>query len=454
MQDDKKIKNFFAADIEKYHKGLLSARERHELEKAALDDPFLADALEGYALAGVNPIADINELKRKLSDRTNKTKVVPLASDQRTFRWWFRVAVMIIVVAGAGILVYQFVFNKKTNEVAQNKIEEIKPISKDSEKTTTPVTIIKDKTIASTNSEKKESKNISSTHELSNKPQTNIVSSPKESGKVASPSFKRLKKESIAATQSVKEDSANLKNTLAEKSTFKSNNNQNDFFVHGVANKKPARISNDKFAIASNMNNNAAILVRNNVFRGEIVDANNNPLPFANITNVDDSVGTYADAKGNFNIVSPDTVLNVQVQSLGYTNTITQLHNNVKNNSVTLQENKDMDAVVISHKKINSERRSLDNNMKVEESEPDDGWYNYDVYLANNLKVPETIRTKHENGEVEISFEVNKNGEPTNLKVEKSLCNECDKEAIRLIKQGPKWKRKAKRGRTMVAIPF
>src|SRR5580658_5011441 len=38
---------YSASDIEKYRKGELSAREMHDLEQAALDDPFLADAIEG-----------------------------------------------------------------------------------------------------------------------------------------------------------------------------------------------------------------------------------------------------------------------------------------------------------------------------------------------------------------------------------------------------------------------
>ena len=40
MGTDNNIKNFTSADIEKYHKGLLSFKERHELEKAALEDPL------------------------------------------------------------------------------------------------------------------------------------------------------------------------------------------------------------------------------------------------------------------------------------------------------------------------------------------------------------------------------------------------------------------------------
>jgi TonB family protein len=93
--------------------------------------------------------------------------------------------------------------------------------------------------------------------------------------------------------------------------------------------------------------------------------------------------------------------------------------------------------------------------VKLEEPEPADGWDNYDTYIANNLNPPDEIKTKQNSGgEVEISFEVDKNGNPVNIKVEKSLCSKCDQEAIRLIKQGPKWKRNAKKGRTTVTVPF
>ena len=62
MSENNNIKRFTAADIEKYHKGLLSAKEKNALEKASLDDPFLADALEGYSTAGVYIADDMQEL--------------------------------------------------------------------------------------------------------------------------------------------------------------------------------------------------------------------------------------------------------------------------------------------------------------------------------------------------------------------------------------------------------
>ena len=90
--------------------------------------------------------------------------------------------------------------------------------------------------------------------------------------------------------------------------------------------------------------------------------------------------------------------------------------------------------------------------MVTEEPEPEEGWDAFDEYLANNLKPPPNI-VKPADREVKLSFEVDKNGEPTNIKIEKSLCGECDAEAVRLLKEGPKWKRK-KNKRAQVSIKF
>ena len=187
-------------------------------------------------------------------------------------------------------------------------------------------------------------------------------------------------------------------------------------------------------------NNN---LARTNVFRGQVVDADNNVIPFANITNTADNIGTYTDAKGNFALTSPDSVLNVQVRSLGYENNVSQLNNQRPTNQVVMQEDRSLAEVVVSQKKVNS-TRSRTSTMVLEEPEPVDGWTNYDAYLVNNLNVPDNYKSRQtQGGSVTLSFEVNGKGEPVNITVTRSLCESCDKEAIRLVKEGPKWKRKS-----------
>ena len=40
-------KNYTSADIQQYLDGKMDAAEMHAFEKALMDDPFLADAMEG-----------------------------------------------------------------------------------------------------------------------------------------------------------------------------------------------------------------------------------------------------------------------------------------------------------------------------------------------------------------------------------------------------------------------
>ncbi|MGZ5219957.1 MAG: hypothetical protein ACXWC7_07755, partial [Chitinophagaceae bacterium] len=130
MAKDNNIKTFTAVDIEKYHKGLLSANEMHAIEKAALDDPFLADALEGYASA-VNVDADVAELRSRLTKRTEEeNKAVPVATGKTVSFYWWKVAAMFVLIAGAGLIVYRLGFTDKKNDLAQS-------VSKETESATT-----------------------------------------------------------------------------------------------------------------------------------------------------------------------------------------------------------------------------------------------------------------------------------------------------------------------------
>jgi TonB family protein len=61
------------SQIRKYLNGELDARAMHELERQALDDPFLADALEGYEQRG-NQEQHLSDLQNRLQHRIIPTK--------------------------------------------------------------------------------------------------------------------------------------------------------------------------------------------------------------------------------------------------------------------------------------------------------------------------------------------------------------------------------------------
>lgn len=463
MANDKNITTFTIIDIEKYHKGLLSAKEMHTLEKAALDDPFLADALEGYAVSGIDINADIAELKKRLTKRTEEeAKVVPIAVTKRSnFNWW-KVAAMVILIAGAGLIVYQFGLNKKEAEIAQSTRKE-NPVetTKDSEVMNPSTPVNADSNASLMTKEKTEEKKTSSTRKnLSIKSQSKPA--PGKDAEAANESAQPVQEITTAnapATVAAEEKEEKLNDAIAKQrmNTTKRSAYKAKSTTDSIVNEAPVDKNLDgRIAGVAASRQRQQAFAQNNVFRGRVTDEYNNALPFSNITNTEDGIGTYSDARGYFTLTSPDSVLNVQVRSLGFENNKMQLQNNIPNNQVQLQEDRSSLAeVVISNKKVNS-KRDRNNTMVLEEPEPADGWTNYDLYLANNLKTPEVFKDKETNirGEVELSFEVDKNGVPFNITVKKSLCQSCDKEAIRLVKEGPKWKRKAKKGRATVKISF
>lgn len=468
MANDKQIKTFTALDIEKYHKGLLSPKERHDLEKAALDDPFLADAMEGYFATPVNISADIDELKKRLAGSTEEnTKVVAMNTGavKKSFPW-LRAAAVIVVVLGAGLLAYQLTTNNKQDTIAQ-----VNDATKENAKTTdssagTPSSASADTIKPGTAVPMREQGKKGETNQQE---VVTITVSPAGNSFDSVATYDNKLSEVVVApakpSVSKIDSSANNAGIIADKNYKAEEALKESRAKKMVARDKEAELiaSAEPAARQGSFKSNAPVnnrvmneQYRANNFRGRVTDAYNNAVPFANVTNVQDNVGTYTDARGYFNLTSPDTTLTVQVRGLGFNDNNMLLRNTVPSNQVIMEEDKSVAAQTLSNKKVNYEKYARDAHMKVEgQPEPEDGWENYDSYLSNNLNIPDEVKTKQmDNGRVEVSFEVNKYGVPVNIKVEKSLCSTCDQEAIRLVKEGPKWKRKARKGRTTVTITF
>ncbi|HET9825585.1 MAG TPA: carboxypeptidase-like regulatory domain-containing protein [Chitinophagaceae bacterium] len=432
MSEEKKHKIFTAADIEKYHKGLLSPAEMHELEKAALEDPFLADALEGYGSARTNMDADLFELQQKLQQRTSRSGVVPLVSKRTSFQWW-KVAAAVIIFGGLGFLTLKFVLNRKDNSVAEVKVkkEEQRAAATINGDSTSPKSA--EESNSDTNNKVTETTPVKrrtpGKHEVETDDTTTSSAAVVTSVGVVINNKQRDKNESVEAPQ----NDAGVAPSAAVKT-------------------KKAEAAAPQAAV-DQRREFAKVQQQMNSFTGRVVDSRNNPLPFANITNTRDNVGTYADARGYFTLISPDSMLNVQVRSIGFENSVIRLKNTASN-QVVLQEDKIAPDRVLSLQKTDSIRSRVAN-MKLEEPEPLDGWTNYNTYMANNINVPDDVRIKHDHGQVQLSFDVNQNGYPVNIKIEKSLCQKCDEEAVRLIRQGPKWRQKNKKAqRVTVSVPF
>jgi protein TonB len=87
------------------------------------------------------------------------------------------------------------------------------------------------------------------------------------------------------------------------------------------------------------------------------------------------------------------------------------------------------------------------------------GYTKFNKYIETNMKYPSTAEDMGIKGRVIVKFIVEKDGSITNVEVENGIeeCPECNQEAIRLLKNSPKWNPAMNDGkavRTVVRVPI
>lgn len=99
--------------IEKYLKGELTPSQRHELEMKALNDPFLADALEGAeSIASNTFVEDVETINKKI-----------LVDKKVNYIWPLRIAASIVFVASVTFLIVKISSKTSTEQLALKKDE-------------------------------------------------------------------------------------------------------------------------------------------------------------------------------------------------------------------------------------------------------------------------------------------------------------------------------------------
>ena len=455
--------NYSVEDIQKYLEGKMSAPEMHAFEKASLEDPFLAEALEGYETTEAEKWQPrLIDLKQEFATAQN-AKVVYMKPASN--RWW-KMAAAVFLIGGGTVLT--LILTKKndnnTNEIviAQNSQTKLEPTPGPAyaDSPTTNVVLNKTKVVA-----------------------------VKEKGSVAGESYytasDMLKADSITNfvyTPAVKPASAEIKdknvgNTNTDdilKKLDENKTNQGNIATNVTPGN--SRYNNTVIPPVIGYDVRSAEDVKqksetekltqgrkepplNRNFIAQVVGTDNSPLPFANISIRSEDFGTYADVKGNFRLISTDSILNVEVRSVGYQPQNFTLRSGVPQNKIILAEkqNEGFNDNNLAKKitPVNTIRRSNLLRDSVENVEPADGWDNYDTYVRNNIELPDDVTKKNLHGEVEVSFDVNNSGAITNIRIDKSLCNDCDEAAKKLIEQGPRWKLKdGKKGKAKVKVQF
>ncbi len=369
--------------ISQYLNGELDEPSMHELERQALDDPFLADALEGYSHTELPAGPHLSLLQKQLEER------IALQQERKNvFNFtWQRISIAAaasMLFISASILFWMKGSQRNGAPIARH--------------------------------EKKVDISLSSIDSLIREGELDD------------------KKEAVIRPAEVK--AAEVKG--------KERNVQREPLI--AANKKPKPITESRSELSQQIASlNASSRVAQmpegkrkmtlmstvvdsskgkNVLYGKVADSNGEPLPGAMIR-ISGKEGSFAtDKEGNFQI--KDSVpRDLTIAYVGYGRKEVKAEPGKAVAIVLEEDNRALNEVVVRGYSAKSKA-----------AEPVDGFKKYSKYIKENLKTPAIIS---EDVVVVLSFSVSPAGEPHDFKVIKAASEAFNNEAIRVIKEGPKW---------------
>ena len=391
-----------------YIRGLRKGKEAHRLEKESMQDPFLADAMDGYNQVEGNHEQRIEKLRMQVSAHSAKKK--------NTYAITWSIAACLII--GFGISSY-FLFLKKsmTDEVF---IAEESVSTKLAEPATPTVPATPQKEIAlATTKVKTDSTPISEITARQADKKDMIAKIQTTSQPQGAPVA------AVPMMEEVSEETAALQEVVATIDTFESESDKK---------MKMAKV--------------ATILPQNNMIKGRVTDEKGEPLIGASVTYKGTNIGTITNMNGEFSLVKKDDKKRLTAEYIGYDPVEIRVDTS-RTMLIAMNENKQTlnEVVVVGYgAKKNKKSTTLGSVVKVEEQaekeitpQPVIGKRSYQKYLKENLVRPADEKCAQVKGKVVLTFLVNKEGRPFYIKVKESLCESADKEAIRLIQEGPDW---------------
>src|SRR6185369_12064570 len=310
--------------------------------------------------------------EKKLEQRVNEGKVVRMAPPFNIYRS-LKIAAVIVLIAGGGLLIYQFGFNNNNKPLAVEQNKEVKQpeapkasdiVGTDSQQQQT----LKTGSTALKWEADGDGVKLDTVRLITTAGAGSFATSlPKDSISTAYNYTMNAQLSHLPSEKANAKTEGLLSKSNAEVSpVYKAPMNQQDknfgeVIVRADSMSPSYRKEAGSVGVISNVfySKAKAPAISNNYFNGRIVVNNNNAVPFANVTNIRDNVGTYADANGIFTLISPDTALNLRIKSVGFEsdtvrfigNTTNQFIGYTASNQVTLKEDK-MNSVVLGKKRL------------------------------------------------------------------------------------------------------
>jgi hypothetical protein len=405
-------KYYTASDIQKYHSGEMSFDEMNELEKSALEDPLLADAIDGYENKN-NIEIDLAALREKIKTQNSKKS----ATNIRKLYSSISIAASVIVIFS----IAYFLINKTENKDLQL-----------SANTTNPKHSVSPVLHEASPTEQFENADSTSFAKNDNRNNNQSLISKSQNTDEISVSFSAKEAEELASI--LKSEKQKTSSKIIERTEIQPNA------------KALTLVSATQQQLSTKSETEAIALTDETKF-----DLDSKKETTANL-----NAGSYnlisADSINSSSIVKNNEVVSVTVSKAKHA--IPAAANISNNADMQLQE------VVISgynnnrKKSINTSTQKVTaKDLEKTENKSEIDKTAFDNYVKTHKTTCIDKAGNEIHGIVTLKFNIDKKGKPEKIKVEQSLDKACDDQAIKLLNEGPKWNASLKK-KKVVKITF
>ncbi len=399
-------------DIKRYSNGEMSPEEEHALEKKALSDPFLAEALEGASLITSQQFSDdLTELRKKINQRTKK----------KIWLWPLRIAASVALIAIAYVAIAPLLESSNNKNLALEQAEHSGNQQEGFASTNDSVDLSALDTLSLSaldrnskiqedkKSNRKEKENPLKQDATIAQPSPLTLAEANNEGRAAKPSEQEVA-EAIAEGEKISSAQAKDANVKKELGFLS-------------AEDKTAR--------------RERTLANERVVQGNVVSAEDGtPVPGANVIIKGTSLGTVTDINGHYKLAVPSLDATLVYSFIG----LQTQEVNAKNPTEIVKLQPDVaqlsEVVVTGYSAIRADETR---EPVIKLAEPKGGKRAYDKYLKNSLQYPVQALENKIKGRVTVQFTVRTDGSLDEFNVLKGLGHGCDEEVIRLVKEGPTW---------------
>lgn len=413
-----------ANDIIKYRKGELSPKEMHALEKKALSDPFLAEALEGACEVTAEEFsADIQSIHERIKGGGKSVLFTPL-----------RVAAGILVVAVASFIVYQF--SPGTQEIALKTNKEKPSPKNDSQKVNAPLAKPTDSSAEKSPDKTKIARTEPKPYIAKAKEKTpaqHKLSSGTTSGKLSGEQSNSLAQVSTQPGSIVTQPTVASEAVPEPIQQVSEEKKETELDVASVPAEK---VESKRKEAAPTSRAAKAIAINSHRLTGRVVSAaDGSPMPGVNVMVKGSSQGAVTDGSGSFELNLSQPNQELIFSFIGYEQLEIDAGQKDKLDVSLKQDATQLSEIVVTGYSLAQENEE----PVIKLAEPTGGRKAYDKYLDDNVRYPQQVLDNKVKGRVVIEFTVRVNGSVDEFNILKKLGYGCEEEVIRLVKEGPAW---------------